>query len=197
MQDQVPEQVSEHQQAVAIANFSLGIQQIANTNMETVHETNNISLQQRMQDLQRIQELQRDQRAQFLERLEQQKQQQHNDAFYNHKRTHEIQQPEFSKTKLINSTSNNELRTVLGDFNKFVTLSLDKIEKIDIDEFKQNLDIVFDTITKYNQDIASWNDDKFYSDKNKFYDSIKQSDNIFFNYEKSDFICIPKLFNCN
>lgn len=157
---------------------------------ETSENPINISIQQKIKDLQRIQELQRMQRMKFLEQFEQNRQKEMVQPSQKCEKQ-VIQSPTFSKINLINSSSNNDLRCILNEFNKIVCSSLDKVEHINIEEFKTNLYVLFETISKYNQDISSWYDDKFNYDRCQLFKNIINADNTkFSSYAKLDFISI-------
>ena len=59
-----------------------------------------------------------------------------------------------------------------------------------MDEFKEGFNTVLEKISKYNESIVDWYDEKYYSDKNKLYKSIEDEETKLFVYEKSDFISI-------
>lgn len=150
-------------------------------------------MQRKIQDLQRIQHLQ------FLQKLEQQRQ---NNTNFGHQNIHNAhlnttginhqinKESNFEKVNLVNGSLNEQLRNFLGEFNRKIIGSLEQIEKIDIGDFKDKIETVVDTISKYNSSIDSWYDDKYYSDKKKFYDNIDMMDKKFMTYEKYDLISI-------
>ncbi len=99
-------------------------------------------------------------------------------------------QPSFSKIKLLNSNSNTDIHCLLNKFNNLICSSLDKVEQINIDEFKNNINVIFETITNYNQDITSWYDEDFKTDISKLLNSITTSNEKYKSFKQSDFIQI-------
>jgi hypothetical protein len=67
---------------------------------------------------------------------------------------------------------------------------LEKIEKINIDEFKDSYNFVLEKISKYNDSIDVWYDDKYNFDKEKLYASIEEDNKKLYSFEKLDFISI-------
>lgn len=162
---------------------------------ETTTEMPIPSMNQEIQN--RIQYMQRIQHLQFLQKLEQQQQQQQQQEMSNvmpdfqkilNQRSRYEQK--LNKVNLVNSNTPEKIRSILTDFNKQVIDSIEKIEKIDVDEIKNNLDRVFEIITTYNDSIDTWYDEKFHSDKQKLYESIEMSDKNLNLYEKMDFISV-------
>ena len=64
------------------------------------------------------------------------------------------------------------------------------LEKINVDEFRDGFNVVLEKLSKYNDSIDTWYDDKYNSDKNKFYASIEEDEKKLFSFEKLDFISI-------
>lgn len=182
--------IQELQTADTVENMTHTVQQISDSKNEQVQNTDTVNLssvntiiQQRIQDLQRIRDMQKMQRMQFLERLEQQQNRLGNEEKI-------IKQPMFSKIKFINGGSYDILRQIFNEFHKVVFSSLDKVEEINIDEFKTNINIVYDTISTYNQEINSWYDEKFNYDKIHLFKSINNNNEKLDSYMKMDFIHI-------
>jgi hypothetical protein len=92
--------------------------------------------------------------------------------------------------KLINGDSVDELREIIRDFNQKIGSSLEKIEKINVDEFRDGFNVVLESLSKYNDSIDTWYDDKYKSDKKKFFSSIEEDEKKLFSFEKLDFISI-------
>jgi uncharacterized protein YkvS len=82
------------------------------------------------------------------------------------------------------------LREIIRDFNQKIGLSLEKIEVINVEEFKEGYNAVLEKISKYNGSIVNWYDDKYYLDKDKLYKSIEVDDKKILSFEKTDFISI-------
>jgi hypothetical protein len=163
--------------------------QVNEPEIPTPAETSQI--QNKIRDIQRLQHLQ------FLQKLEeQQKQSQTISQFNQFNQFKQLNhhnskpEPEMENLKLINGNSFDIVRLISSKLNKYVMSNLDKIEKINVDEIKQELDDLFDNINKYNNTLDSWYDEKFYSDKKKLYKSIEMTEKNMDEYEKLDFISI-------
>ena len=141
------------------------------------------NIQQKMQDLKRIHFLQQLQKLQQLQQIKQNQQELEKNSF------EQQVNPILTKIKLINSDSIDEIRVLIKDLNQKIDLSLDQIDKININEFKNRFNIVFEKLLKYNDSIDTWHDNKYISDKEKFYASIEEEQKLF-SFEKLDFISI-------
>lgn len=142
-------------------------------------------IQNKIKDIQRLQHLQ------FLQKLqEQQKHSQNITQFNQLNHQNSKPKPVMEDLKLINGNSFDIVRSISSKLNKYVMTNLDKIEKINVDEIKKELDDLFGNINKYNTALDSWYDEKFYSDKKKLYKSIELTDKNIVVYENLDFISI-------
>ena len=103
-------------------------------------------------------------------------------------RTHIEQFESFNKGNTTNSKISTDIHKKMAEFYKHITTSIDEAKHIDTDDIKLKFESVIDVITKYNQDISSWYDDKFYSDKEKLYKSISMADETYDSFADSDFI---------
>lgn len=142
----------------------------------------------------KIRDMQRLQRQQFLQKLEEQQKLYQNISKFNQfnqlNHPKSKPEPEMEKLKLINGNSFDIVGHISSKLNTYVMSTLDKIEKINVDEIKKDLDNLFANINKYNSALDSWYDEKFYFDKKKLYKSIEMTEKNIVAFEKLDFISI-------
>ena len=99
-----------------------------------------------------------------------------------------LTRPITTKVNLINSKNVDELREIMRNFNRQICASLENTEIINIDDITEDFNMVSDKISKYNESISKWYDNKYYSDKEKLYESIEDEVKKFYSFENNDFI---------
>lgn len=156
-------QLLNHHNAVSIAHNTQSI-------------TNSIILQQR------IEELKKNQHLHFLQRFEQQQMYQDSEQITTH----------ISKTKMINSSTSEKIKDSLSNLTKTILTVFNTDEKINIDTVKLKFNEIIDAVESYNNELDSWYDDKYYSDKEKLYESIEKNALCSKTFLDKDYIFIRK-----
>jgi hypothetical protein len=105
---------------------------------------------------QKVEDLQKLQYQKFMERM-------------NYK---SFEPKKMNNISMMNDTSSEDLKKMLDIVSNEVNASLEKVKKINIDVLKKNMDDIMDLISKYNHEIDTWYDDKFFNDKELFFKSI-------------------------
>lgn len=180
--------------SVAEENCTTNPEQVCNIISKQVNEPEIPTPVECSQIQNKIRDIQRLQHLQFLQKLQEQQKHSQNITQFNqfNQLNHQNSKPKpvMEDLKLINGNSFDIVRSISSKLNKYVMTNLDKIEKINVDEIKKDLDDLFGNINKYNTALDSWYDEKFYSDKKKLYKSIEMTDKNIVVYENLDFISI-------